>query len=286
MDVVDMVRRAGGLIEHRHLVGHCGRRRVQRALAEGDVVRAGTAVALPQVDAHRRRAREMSGVLSHLSAAQVWGLRVKWPPESAWVTLPRHRNAPRPGKEVVVYADLGVGDVVDGITTPLRTVVDCARRLPFDEALAVADNALRRGMVTDAELRSAARQLRGRGAPQARAVAAAANGLAENPFESVLRAIALGIPEMSVVAQGEVDLGDEVYRPDLVDRDLRLAIEADSHEFHTSKPAHDRDCERFTRLGIAGWLVLRFSWEQVMLRPSYVGWALAAAAKARARELA
>jgi hypothetical protein len=48
-------------------------------------------------------------------------------------------------------------EIVAGVTGPLRTVVDCARVLPFDSALAVADSALRSGNVRRADLTRAAR---------------------------------------------------------------------------------------------------------------------------------
>jgi very-short-patch-repair endonuclease len=60
------------------------------------------------------------------------------------------------------------------------------------------------------------------------------------------------------------------WHPDLVDVDRRLVIEADSHEFHTEKDAHSRDCVRYTALTVAGWLVIRFTWDQVMHSPAYV----------------
>lgn len=126
-------------------------------------------------------------------------------------------------------------------------------------------------------LRIAAEAASGPGSAACRAVASAADGRAENAFESTLRAITLEFPDLGAEPQGEIDLDDFTVHPDLVDRTLRLAIEADSWEFHTGKRAHDRDCERFTMLGVRGWLVLRFSWEQVMLRPDYVRQMLRAA---------
>ena len=47
-------------------------------------------------------------------------------------------------------------------------------------------------------------------------------------------------------------------------------LEADSFEFHGERAAFSRDCERYDELVSRGWLVLRFSWEQVMLRPAWV----------------
>jgi hypothetical protein len=48
-------------------------------------------------------------------------------------------------------------------TSPLRTVLDCARYLPFGEALAVADSAVRSGKVQAENLKVAAEALRWRG---------------------------------------------------------------------------------------------------------------------------
>jgi hypothetical protein len=101
----------------------------------------------------------------------------------------------------MVYADLGAAEIRDGVTSPVRTVIDCARRLLFAEALAVADSALRAGDVTQEELRSAASRVRGRGARQCRRVADAADARAAKPFESVLRALVLEFPGLSVVPQ-------------------------------------------------------------------------------------
>ncbi len=47
-------------------------------------------------------------------------------------------------------ADLAPQDVVGSVTSVRRTLTDCLRWLPFDEALAVADSALRHGAVTKA----------------------------------------------------------------------------------------------------------------------------------------
>jgi very-short-patch-repair endonuclease len=197
---------------------------------------------------------------------------VKWPPGRAWVTVPRNRKVDRvtQARVHVVYADIWPGDVVGGVTTPVRTVDDGARRLPFDEALAVADSALRAEDVTSDELVMAASGVRGRGATQCRRVATEADARAANPFESVLRAIVLECTSLKVAPQEAVPTRGLTYHPDLVDSAHRVVIEADSWEHHTSKEAHSRDCVRYTALALAGWLVLRFTWEQVMESPAYV----------------
>ena len=92
----------------------------------------------------------------------------------------------------------------------------------------------------------------------------------------MLRAIVLEFPHLRAEPQGAVVTRHRTYHPDLVVRRLQLALEADSWEFHTGKDAHARDCVRYTELTLAGWRVLRFTWEQVMQHPGYVREVLAA----------
>jgi very-short-patch-repair endonuclease len=47
-------------------------------------------------------------------------------------------------------------------------------------------------------------------------------------------------------------------------------VEADSFEWHGNRASVRRDCRRYNALAIRGWIVLRFSWEDVMFQPQYV----------------
>jgi very-short-patch-repair endonuclease len=165
-------------------------------------------------------------------------------------------------------------------------VVDCARHLPFDEALDVADSALRSRPVTAVDLATVAKQVRGPGRPQVLRVLAHASSKAANPFESVLRAIALGVPGLDLSPQvGIAVAGSERVTPDLVDVSLGIVVEADSHEFHTGREQLVVDCWRYDELTLAGWDVYRFIFEQVMWRQGWVASVLRrAAAKARATQ--
>jgi very-short-patch-repair endonuclease len=94
-----------------------------------------------------------------------------------------------------------------------------------------------------------------------------ADGRAANPFESVLRAIALEVPGLVVRPQVWID---PIGRPDLVDEASGLVLEADSFEFHGRRRRLKSDAERYNAIVVAGWRVLRFSWEHVMFEPVYV----------------
>jgi very-short-patch-repair endonuclease len=152
----------------------------------------------------------------------------------------------------------------------VRTVVDCARDLPFDEALCVADSALRSGDVSKRELVEAADVLRGPGSRRAREVAESASAKAANPLESILHAICRGIDGLSVVQQLLIYESEGNAEVDLADQALRLVIEAEGYESHGTRAGFDKDCRRYTVLATAGWLVLRFTWTQVMFEPEWV----------------
>jgi very-short-patch-repair endonuclease len=229
--------------------------------------------ALPDADHARRTAARLSGVVSHLSAAQLHGWELKHRPALPTVTVPRNRRVEPSRRQgaVVRWRDLDEDQVWNGRTRAGRTVIDCAKDHPFDEALTLADSALRHGNVTSGQLRRLAENVPTVGRAQCRRVAGEANGLAANPFESVLRAIALDVPGLELRPQVVIDEDGSVGRPDLVDVERRIVAEADSFEFHGRRQALRRDCERYTALALRGWLVLRFSWENVMFEAAYVG---------------
>lgn len=185
------------------------------------------------------------------------------------MTLPRRRRVgPGPGA-ALHFADLGPDDRSGPCTSPDRTLLDCLRNLPFDEALSIADSALRCGYRPE-RLAAVARDARGAGAGRVRRVAARADGRAENPFESVLRAIALDVAGLRVRPQLPIHDPHFLGRPDLVDTDLRIVLEADSFTWHGGRAQLARDARRYNALVVAGWLVLRFSWEDVMHDPALV----------------
>jgi len=234
---------------------------------------------LPTLPAPERATAAARGVLSHLSAAVAWEIPVVAVPALVHVTVPHGAKPVRqPGVQVHRSTTLTCEDVADGITTPIRTVLDCAAVLPFAEALAVADGALGMSYVRPDELRAAARATKGPGRARRIAVADAADRRADNPFESSLRAVVLSRGIEGFIPQHPVRLRTgRVVHVDLGAPGRRLALEADSYEHHGTRSALVRDCERYDELVVAGWRVLRFAYEQVMFRPDWVGGVLAAA---------
>lgn len=269
MRAEEAVARLGGVTTRSAILNLVSVRALKRAVEDGYVIRDGLGrYSLRSVGDARHAAHALSGTVSHLSAAQHWGWELMSPPEAPHVTVPRKRRIHPARREGVVvhWAELHPNEVIDGVTGPTRTLADCLTSCTFEAGLAVADSALRHRAVTPGQLRGLAAGRGGRGSGTARRVASLADGRAANPFESVLRAQAITVPRIEVVPQVQID----EFRPDLVDEALRLVLEADSHTWHSSREALRRDCRRYNALVLRGWTVLRFTWEDVMLRPHRV----------------
>jgi very-short-patch-repair endonuclease len=270
-----VARELGGLATKAQLLVVCTEREVRRAVANGTVLRlARGRYAVPHAKEAVRTAAVLSGTVTHLSAAQYHGWEVAHVPDLPWVAVPRNRkisDADRELAQIVYSTARGM------VTDPVRTVIDCARRLPFGDGLAVADSALRHRHVHEAGLVSAAEAARGPGADRCRRVAREATPLAANPLESMLRSISLDVPGLSVRPQVEIRLPGFTVHPDLVDERLGLVIEAEGFMFHAATPKQfDSDVERYTQLVVSGRTVARFTRSQVEHRPDYVQDALTA----------
>ena len=211
-------------------------RLIGRAVEAGLALHPGNGTyALPGADDGRLAAQRMTGVVSHRTAALHWGWKVKTVPPLPDVTIP----------------------------------ANCCLDLPFDEALSVLDSGPRAGLSRRGVVAAAA-ALGPRHRARVLAVERFASAKAANPFESVLRAIALSFTEKHWDPQHRIRYDDFCARVDLAHDDLGIVLEADSFEFHGERAAVSRDCERHDELVARGWLVLRFTWEQVVLRPEWV----------------
>lgn len=155
-------------------------------------------------------------------------------------------------------------------TSPMRTVLDLAARLPLVEAVVAVDMALQAGLITRPDLSSAVEGLAGRkGAAQCRKVLALADGRAESPMETRLRLLLVlaGLPapecQVPMYSADGIFLG----RPDLYYPDHQLAVEFDGG-VHRDQLVDDN--RRQNLLIGAGIRLLRFTSADVYARPQTV----------------
>lgn len=288
MSVVEELLRSGGVAARGDLVRRTSRREFDAARVAGDIVcLARGRYGLPSIGEGRAAAHALTGVLCLESAALQWGWGVMFPPERPQVAVPPNRKLTVGQQSGVDVRRLRLGpdDAVDGVTSRDRTLLDCLRMLAPDRALAVADSALREGY-SARRLMALARDARGPGARQVRWVASRADGRSANPFETTTRYLADQVDGLRVRPQVSLWGGEFLGRPDLVDDELRIVIEADSFEWHGDRVALRKDARRYNAFVVHGWLVLRFSWEDVMLEPDRVLAVLRAAVRERTERCA
>jgi very-short-patch-repair endonuclease len=271
VDVVSAVERMGGMATRADLIRATSRADVDRALVHKDVVRVGRGrYTLPLVDAAASLAFRVNSHLSLTSAALHHGWEVKSVPAKPHVIFPRHRNVPKAWRaEVMLHrGDLGPDDVSGMATSRELTLLQCLRMLPDDEALTIADSALRHG--EEVTLRRVVAQVRGAGSAKVRRIGLQADARAANPFESVTRAICLQVPGLEVTPQLVLSTDHYWACPDLVDRRRKLVVECESYEWHGNRKGFLKDIRRYTLLSADGWTVLRFTWDDVMFRADWV----------------
>ena len=158
---------------------------------------------------------QAAGVVSHRSAAALWGL-----PEHGRTDWRLHVIDPRAttthgGRGVVRHVgSVDADDVVllDGLRTTslLRTVVDVARTSTFEHAVVVLDHVLHVGGLGRDDLTSAIDGCSGRrGVRQAGAALAFADAAAESPGESISRLTVrrLGAPAPVLQERFDTDRG-------------------------------------------------------------------------------
>jgi hypothetical protein len=177
------------------LLRHGTRHQLRTAVDAGEIVRVTRGVyALPTLPARTLAAARAGGALCLEAAALSWELSVLGSIDQVPVTVALRSNARRPPPTPGVtyrWCRLSAGELAEGRTGLLRTIFDCASVLPFPRALAVADGVLRDGHYPRAQLLEAAEALQGPGRARRLGVLRAADGRADNPFESALRAVLL-----------------------------------------------------------------------------------------------
>jgi very-short-patch-repair endonuclease/predicted transcriptional regulator of viral defense system len=215
-------------------------------------------------------------VLSHASAAALWGLR----PSAALtvdVTVARGGTRKRPGLRIHRTRSLdGQTTVHEGIpvTTPARTILDLAATLRGRPLERVLDQAENTRLTHVAALDALARAHTGHhGASKLLAALhdhTPGTTLTKSELEERFLALCQnhGLPRPRVnhhVAGLEVDFVFSAHR---------LAVETDSWRFHRTRAAFERDRERDAILAVAGYRSLRFTHRQLQNEPATVAAAL------------
>lgn len=219
-------------------------------------------------------------VASYHSAAKLHRLDLlkPLPDDTVTVTLPTARPWNRPASAGVVFhsADLPAEHRARlynlPVTTAARTVIDLARRLPFMDAVVVADSALHAEKATKPELGQILDSCtRWPGARQARRVVAFADERAGSVLESAARVVfdefGLDPPEL----QATIHLPRHAFLVDFCWREHRVIAEADGLAKYTGGDKNlIAQFERDRLLRDAGYRVVHFTWRELFKTPELV----------------
>ena len=206
---------------------------------------------------------------SHGTAGAIWGYSIE---DDRPRGIVDHGGGPVRG--VVDHRlSLDEGDVVEveglRVTSELRTVADLLCLSPTTASIATVTDALRRGLLDLEDLAILTEKLRGRrGGRRACRVLTSCAGRPWSVLEWRFQQIARRLSShwRFNVVLGDVDLTGPV---DAVLDELRIVVELDGKRYHGAD-RFQRDRSRDQRLAAAGYVVLRFTWEDVSERPEMV----------------
>lgn len=172
------------------------------------------------------------------------------------------------------------------VTSVRRTLLDLGAVAGRKSVELALESALRRRLVTVSKLFEAVhrspRTHKGRGV--LRAILESHPGRAtESAFETMLWQALKGEGVPLPVRQHDArdEFGRLVARLDFAYADARLALEAEGHEFHSSRHQLRRDRLRQNALAAIGWTVYRVGWEELAREPRKVAVAIRSLLEAR-----
>ena len=216
-------------------------------------------------------------VLSHRSAAALWGLRGE-PGGEIHVTLPsKSRHVPgirRHSSRVLAADEIAVEGGIPVTSVP-RTIFDCAGGGDVDLVESLLRQAEYRELYDPLSLPHLLdRYPCRRGARVVRLALARVeeepSGPAESPLEErflpFLRAYALPIPRLNEW----IDLGGRRYKVDCRWPGTKEIVELDSWKAHGTRRSFRDDRERDRRLRVAGYGLTRISWAQLDDEPAAI----------------
>ena len=232
-------------------------------------------------------------VASHRSAGRLWRITEE-SDETLEITVPASRGPRLRAVAVHRSVDLVPEHVFRishlPVTKPARTLVDLGAVLDAERVEDALDRALVRRLLTVAGVEWMRLELSQRGRPGSGVIrrvlderALGTNrpdGLLEPRMARLMRNS--GLP--AAVFQHPVydRSGRFLARVDFAYVALRLAIEVDGYHVHGTRRAMEADFVRQNCLAGQGWVVLRFTWAQVVRRPELVARSITEALQVRA----
>jgi hypothetical protein len=228
--------------------------------------------------------RRLNAVVSHQSAGRLHDFEgLLW--SAPTVTVPHRLTHEHPGVYVHQSTDISDDHVVEirglPVTNPERTVFDLAAVLSERRLDWILDRAMSAGTVDLDRLGDLFASLARRGKPGTAKLrrllerrgqgSVPPDSALENRLLHLIEEAELPIPTRQFHAPW---LSPTNGRVDFAYPEHRLVIEGDSRRWHLLMKSFDVDRQRDNQAQLAGWRILRFTWEDIVDRPVIVAGAI------------
>ena len=261
MDTRTIFRDQGGVATRSDLIrSGLSARQLDRFVAAGRLIRLRNGwLSVPEADLHIAAAVTIGGVLTCVSEARRTGIFAR-DDGRLHIAVPSNAGRLRSvagvtpkihwGNQLIRRPNGATHDLLDNT---LAHIVDCQ---PTDWAIASIDSAMRVDRTMNADrLSSIASSAK---SDRLKAILPMLDARSESGLESLLR---VRLSEAGVRMQPQVRI--EGYRVDGLIGE-RLVIEADGYEFHSTRTDFERDRVRAARLQSLGYLILSFTYDQIV----------------------
>jgi hypothetical protein len=155
--------------------------------------------------------------------------------------------------------------------TATRTVADLAARLRaggLEQAVMIASS---RRLIDERRLRELAADRSRRGSRLLRAVLGIEVPFVRSQIEAAFMQICTGVGVDPPLVNRSIVVSGRRFEPDFQWPALRLIVEVDGYAFHGGRTQANADRDREQLLALAGWLVHRFTRDQIVSDPREVG---------------
>jgi very-short-patch-repair endonuclease len=229
-----------------------------------------------QIQAHFESTGGLSRY-SHISAARLHEFHVWDVGPRIHVTTGYANSSKSAGSDVRTHrADLAPSELAtlwtldrrEILTTSIeRTVLDCARILPLEQAAVIGDHALRKGAGLESMRQLLDQSPAKRGSRRAMDLLDVLDGRSESVGETRTRLLLQTFGLQMFIPQFEIPTPIGRFRADFADPGTRVVIEFDGSGKYTDyKPAEEvllAERRRENALVDEGWLVLRLDWKHL-----------------------
>lgn len=215
------------------------------------------------------------------TAAALWDLD-GFSPRIVEVVTHRWKRRVNPSVRVHESRELSEWDWGERANIPVtsieRTIIDLGAVVPRTRVEQAFDDALRRGLTSPELVRDRFFQLARRGRQGIGVLRPllecrlGISGLRPGEFERRMGRLLVDAGVAEPVFEYEVRLASGLFvaRVDLAYPPARIAIECDSDAWHSGRQRRQADLDRQNRLVLAGWVILRFTWEDLVQRPQMI----------------